>query len=358
LYKWETGFVMTIRDVAEMARVSKGTVSKVLNGAPGVGAQTRQRVLKLIEKLDFHPNATARGLAARQSNTLGFIIPHTGRYTLTSTFWPVLLIAITEEATRRGRNVLLSTTQSEGDIDSAFRSILKGRRIDGAVIGAEMFGEMQLAELLVKNMPFVMVGRSPHLATHYVEVDNKCGARMAAEHLVSLGHTSLAVLAGPPQLPYVADRVEGFLGVLRERGLREPVVVHCAYDTEETAACVTGILQGERPPTAIFLAAGDFVIGALRACQNIGRNVPKDVSLISFDDHPFFPHLTPPITAVCQPLEEMGQAAVGMLFQLIAGQEPAQKAILLPPRLALRGSCAAPRSSAGTAPEVGGKSPL
>jgi len=341
---------MTIRDVAEMARVSKGTVSKVLNGAPGVGEQTRQRVLKLIQELDFHPNATARGLAARQSNTLGFIIPHTGRYTLTSTFWPVLLISVTEEATRLGRNVLLSTTRTEGDIDSAFRSILKGRRIDGAVIGAEMFGEVQLAELLVKSMPFVMVGRSPHLATHYVDVDNRCGARMAAEHLVGLGHTSIAMLAGPQQLPYVLERVQGFREVLKEKGLPEPVIAHCAYDPEETASGVKRILHGERPPTALFLAAGDFVVGALRTCQDAGLTVPRDISLISFDDHPFFPHLVPPITAICQPLQEMGKAAVEMLFQLIAGEAPAQKAILLPPSLAERDSCAAPRFPSGKSP--------
>jgi len=169
---------MTISDIAEMAHVSKGTVSRVINGVTGVGDDTRKRVLKLIESLDFHPNASARGLAARKTNTLGFVIPHTGKYTLTSTFWPVFLTIVTQEAAARGINVLLSTARSEDDVDSAFRTILRGHRIDGAIIGAEQFGEKQLAELLLKNLPFVMMGRSANISSYYVDVDNALGARM------------------------------------------------------------------------------------------------------------------------------------------------------------------------------------
>src|SRR5208337_698080 len=188
---------LTINDIAEMAHVSKGTVSRVINGMPGVGDDTRRRVLKLIESLDFHPNASARGLAARKTNTMGFVIPHTGKYTLTSTFWPMFLTIVTQEAAARGINVLLSTARAEDDVDSAFRSILRGRRIDGAIIGAEQFGERQLAELLLKSLPFVTIGKSPSLGIYSVDVDNEVGAYIAVEHLIRAGHRSIAMLAGP-----------------------------------------------------------------------------------------------------------------------------------------------------------------
>ena len=333
---------MTIKDIAEMAHVSKGTVSRVLNEAPGVGEKTRRRVVKLIESLDFHPNAAARGLAARRTNTLGFVIPHTGRYTLTSTFWPVLLTVVTEEAAARGINVMLSTARSEDDVDSAFRSILRGRRIDGAIIGAEQFGERQLAELLLKNVPFVMVGKSPHISSHYVEVDNALGARMAAELLIGLGHRSIAVIAGPERLPYVQERVRGFQEAMEEKGIGIPVVIHCPYETDEVARCAGKVLAASPTPTALFVAAGDFVVGTLKACAEAGCSVPGDVSVLSFDDHPFFAHLAPAITAVSQPIVEMGKAAVEMLFQLMNGSEPARKAMILPPTLVERSSCAAP----------------
>jgi LacI family transcriptional regulator len=331
---------MTIKDIAEMAHVSKGTVSRVINGMNGVGVDTRRRVLKLIESLDFHPDASARGLAARRTNTLGFVIPHTGRYTLTSTFWPVLLTVITQEAAGRGINVLLSTARSEDDVDSAFRTILRGRRIDGAIIGAEQFGEKQLAELLLKNMPFVMVGRSSHISTAYVDVDNALGARMAAELLAAKGHARVAILAGPERLPYVPERVQGFRGVYKERDLPEPAVFHCSYDTDDAVRCAREILRSLPDVSALFVAAGDLVIGTLKACAEMGRRVPADLSIICFDDHPFFAHLTPPITAVAQPIVEIGVAAVQMLFELMAGREPGRRAVIVPPQLVERGSCA------------------
>jgi len=346
---------MTIKDIAEMAHVSKGTVSRVINGVPGVGEETRRRVLKLIESLDFHPDASARGLAVRRTNTMGFVIPHTGRYTLTSTFWPVLLTVVTQEAAARGINVLLSTARSEDDVDSAFRSILRGRRIDGAIIGAEQFGEKQLAELLLKSLPFIMVGRSSRMSTHYVDVDNVLGARMAVEHMAEQGHVHLAVLAGPDHLPYVQDRVRGVRETCRERRLPEPVVVHAPYETMEAARCVQGILMSRPPVTGIFVAAGDLVLGTLRACTEMKRSVPRDVSIVSFDDHPFFAHLAPGITAVAQPIEEIGAAAVEMLFELMAGREPRQSAMVIPPSLVARGSCAAPRRAASA--DGGGKTP-
>jgi LacI family transcriptional regulator len=337
---------VTINDIAEMAHVSKGTVSRVINGVSGVGDDTRRRVMKLIESLDFHPDASARGLAARKTNTMGFVIPHTGKYTLTSTFWPAFLTIVTQEAAARGINVLLSTASSEDDVDSAFRSILRGRRIDGAVIGAEQFGDRQLAELLLKNVPFVLVGRNPRIPTHYVDVDNVLGARMGAEHLAGLGHTRLAVLAGPDTLPYVHDRVHGVRATCRERGLPDPVVIHTAYDTEEATRQVEGILTSHPSVTGIFVAAGDLVVGALRACAGMRRSVPGDVSLVSFDDHPFFAHLTPGVTAIAQPIEEIGAAAVEMLFELMAGREPVRPSVVIPPRLVERSSSgAAPNSS-------------
>jgi DNA-binding LacI/PurR family transcriptional regulator len=333
---------MTIKDIAEMAHVSKGTVSRVINGVTGVGEETRRRVSKLIESLDFHPDASARGLAARRTNTMGFVIPHTGKYTLTSTFWPAFLTVITQEAAARGINVLLSTASSEDDVDSAFRSILRGRRIDGAVIGAEQFGQKQLAELLLKNLPFVMVGKSPHGSSYYVDVDNALGARMAGEHFISHGHSRVAILAGPDSLPYVHDRVRGIVDVYREQGLPDPVVVHCPYDTSDAMRCAQEVLVSLPSVTGIFVAAGDLVIGTLKACAELGRSVPGDVSIVSFDDHPFFAHLSAGITAVAQPIDEIGAEAVKMLFELMAGREPERSFVIVPPRLVQRGSCAAP----------------
>lgn len=333
---------MTIKDIAEMAHVSKGTVSRVMNGVPGVGEETRHRIMKLIQSLDFHPNASARGLAAKRANALGFVIPHTGRYSMTSMFWPVLQTSIVEQAAARGISVLLSTARSEGDVDSAFRAILKGRRIDGAIIGAEQFSEKQFAELLLKNLPFVTIGRSPSMSPFSVDVDNEAGAYLAVEHLIRVGHRSIAMLAGPEQHLYMQDRVRGFLRAMGGHDLAPAGILHCTYRAEDAILGVTSILAGNPVPTALFVAAGDLVIGAMKACAGLGRAIPRDVSIVSFDDHPFFEHLVPAVTAVRQPVAEMGTTAVEMLFTLMDGKEPEAKRVVLPPTLMERGSSGAP----------------
>ncbi len=325
-----------------MAHVSKGTVSRVINGEPGVGAETRKRVLKLIESVDFHPNAAARRLAGKRTNTLGFVIPHTERYTMTSTFWPVLLTSLTEQAVFKGINVMISTPRSEEDIDSAFRSILKGRRIDGAIIGAEQFGNKQLAELLLKNLPFVMIGKSPHISSCFVDVDNARGSKMAVDHLAGLGHTSIAMLAGPEWLSYVQDRVKGFRDALTEKGLDPTRVFYCPYKTENAIEAITAILRDNPSITGLYVAAGDLVLGALSACTETGRSVPADISVVGFDDHPFFEHFTPPVTVVSQPIEGMGKAAVDMLFDLMDGRQPEPRGVILEPCMVVRRSTCRP----------------
>jgi len=338
---------VTIRDIAEMARVSKGTVSRVLNGKPGVGEETRGRVLKLIESLDFHPNAAARGLAARRSNTIGFVIPHTGRHSLAGSFWPVLLTEIAEQAAARGMTVLLSTSRSEQEAESAFKAVLRGRRIDGAIVGAEQAGERSLAELVMRDIPFVVVGRQSEAVPWWVDVDNAAGARMAVEHLVGLGHRAIVMVAGPGHLHHVQERVRGFQLAMKAAGLDGSRVVHCPYETEAVLPAVSAAVATGRGVTAVFAAAGDLVLGSILACRQAGRPVPQATSLVAFDDHPLFAQFPSGITAVSQPLEQMGREALDMLFHLIEGREPERREVVLAPRLVARGSSALASEQAG-----------
>jgi LacI family transcriptional regulator len=332
---------LTIRDVAALAGVSQGTVSKVLNEAPGVGAETRTRVLQVIQDLDYHPDASARSLVARKTGSIGVIIPHTGSYSMASAYWPVLLTAITEAAAARSLNVLLSTARSEEDVDSAYQSILRGRKVDGLVVGAEQFGQKQLVELLFKGFPFVMVGKSPFVSHWHVDVDNAGGARIATSHLLGLGHQRLVMLAGPATFPSVQGRIEGYRSAMLAAGLA-PRVHHSAYHEESAARCIRMLLTGEHRPTALFVAAGDLVIPALAAARELGLRVPADLALTSFDDHPYYAHFDPPITAVSQPVQDLGQAAADLLFALMDGQVPERRDVILPTRLVVRRSSGAP----------------
>jgi DNA-binding LacI/PurR family transcriptional regulator len=344
---------LTIRDVAAMAGVSQGTVSKVLNEAPGVGAETRARILRLIQDLDYHPNASAQSLVARRTGSIGVIIPHTGGYSMSTAYWPILLTSITDTAADRNLNVLLSTARSEEDTDSAYRSILRGRRVDGVIVGAEQFGQKQLAELLLKGFPFVMVGKNPLVSHWHVDVDNAGGAHGMTRHLIDLGHRSIVMVAGPGPPCAAIERAEGYRRAMAEAGLT-PEAVHCAYSSVEASSCVRGILSRRPRPTALFLAAADLASAAIRAVSELKVGVPSDVALVAFDDHPFYEYLSPAITAVSQPIHELGQAALDMLFTLMDGREPEARGRVLPTHLVIRRSCGAGASSTavgGAAPE-------
>jgi LacI family transcriptional regulator len=337
---------LTIADVAALAKVSKGTVSKVLNDGQGVSADTRERILKLIEDLDYHPNAAAQGLASKRTYNIGVIIPHTGDYSMSSAYWPLLLTAITEQAAAKSFNVLLSSARSEEDVDSAYRSILRGRRVDGIILGAEQFGKKQLAELLFKGFPFVLVGKSPFLSHYYVDVDNAGGAREMTRHLIDLGHRKVLMLAGPAHLPSVQERSQAFCETLIDAGL-EPKVHHCpypdVYHAESTAESIKSLLLREPRCTALFVAAGDLVTPALSAVGGLGLRIPTDLALVCFDDHPLYAYFSPALTAVSQPVHDLGQAAATLLFSLMEGVEPETRGLTLPTKIVKRSSCGSGR---------------
>lgn len=335
---------ITINDIAKLANVSKGTVSRVINGAPGVGDKTRQRILKLIKELDYEPNASAQGLATKRSYNIGVIIPHTSKFSMSSSYWPFLLTAINEQAVERGYNILLSTAQSEDDIDSAYRLILKGRRVDGLIIGAEQFGEKQLAELLLKDFPFVMIGNSSIISHYYVEVDNLGGAEQMTEYLINQGHKNIVFLAGPKVYPYVQERVKGFKQAMSKAGLAPDHVFHCEYDSLIAKEKSKEILQANPQTTAFFAAAPGLVLGVLRAAYEMGYNIPDDLSLVSFDDHPFYGYLSPGITAVNQPIDELGKEAANQLFLLMDRKLPKEKGVIFPTKIIVRESCKAPKN--------------
>lgn len=329
---------LTIRDIAALAKVSKGTVSRVLNDGPGVGEVTRKRVLKLINDLDYQPNAAAQGLAAKRTFNIGVIIPHTGNYSMASAYWPVLLTAITDKAAEKNFNVLLSTARSEEDVDSAYRSILRGRRVDGVIVSAEQFGQKQLAELLFKGFPFVMVGRSSFTSHYSVDVDNVGGAAEMTSHLIGRGHRDIAILAGPEHFPSVMGRVAGYQTAMSAAGLK-PRVRHCSYFTDAAAECVKSLLAERPAPTALFVAAGDLATPAIRAAAELRLTIPGDLALVVFDDHPFYEFFSPALTAMSQPIQALGQAAADLLFALIDGQQPDSGSRILPTKLVIRRSC-------------------
>ncbi|HEX3046493.1 MAG TPA: LacI family DNA-binding transcriptional regulator, partial [Bacillota bacterium] len=297
--------MITIKDIAEMAQVSKGTVSRVINGAPGVGDETRKRILKMIKELDFQPNASAQGLAAKHTNNIGLVIPDIGKNIMANNYWPVMLTEITLHAAVRDYNLLFSTARSEKDRNSAYKSILKGRKIDGLIIDSYQFGEKQMAELLLKDFPYVFIGRNSYITSNYVDIDGMNGSRLMTEHLIRLGHKEIAILSGSEQFINIHERIQGFKDAMIQAGLNPRYIFHCPYRIGDIIEETKRILQQKPRPTALFAIAEDLAIGVLKAIHEMGLKIPDDIAVVFFDDLPMYEFYWPSITAIRQPITEI-----------------------------------------------------
>ena len=201
---------LTIKQIAELAQVSKGTVSKVLNGHEGIGPATRERILALIERLDYHPDSSARALALQKTGVLGFLIPHEAATSLTGQFWTIVLSGISQKATQRGYNVLVLTTPREGDIQGALNQILKRSSVDGLIIGSELIDPESLSTLMKQNIPFVLLGQNPDFQHWCVDIDSLQGTTLLVDHMVAQGYRKIGALFGPAHYPYVKARSLGY----------------------------------------------------------------------------------------------------------------------------------------------------
>jgi LacI family transcriptional regulator len=316
---------ITIREIAKLASVSKGTVSRVINDVPGVGQKTRERIKKLIKKMKYEPNAIARGLASKKTWNIGVIIPHEARYYLSNDYWPILVSVITKAAAKIGYAVILSTSQIEGDIDSAYRLMLKGKRIDGIIVGSELLEERQVRELSQREIPYVMVGRSPVSAGYYVDVDNEGGMYDLTIHMINRGYKNILFLCGPEYYINVQERVVGFSRAVKEHDDIQSRVSYTHYEQPDVLRILEEHSADGFNPDAILAGAGDLFIAIYTALKTLNLQIPQDVAFASFDKLRFYDFFKPKITSIRQPIEQLGEAAFEILFRLMNERVPEAK---------------------------------
>jgi LacI family transcriptional regulator len=316
---------ITIKEIAQIAHVSKGTVSRVINDIPGVGQKTRDRIKKLIKKMQYEPNAIARSLASKKTGNIGVIIPHEAGYYLSNNYWPILLSVITKTAAKTGYATILSTSQKEGDVESAFKLMLTGKRIDGIITGSEMLEEKQVDELLQREIPFVMVGKNPGIDGYYVDIDNRGGMHELTLHIINRGYRSLLFVCGPEYYNNVQERVLGFKDAVIEKKNVRWQVSHTHYEQPEVFEILKKSIEKGFTPDAVIAGAGDLFISTYSAIQAHNLSIPQDVAFATFDKLRFYDFFKPKITAIQQPIEELGEAAFRILYTLMSNRTPEAK---------------------------------
>ena len=348
----------TLSDVARAAGVSPYTVSVVLNGARSntrVSDTTRKRILDSAADLRYHPNALARSLAKRQTNTLGVlfgVVQSTAA--LSNAYASGILQGIVAHAAARGYDVLLYTELWKDAEQSAAR--YRDRRTDGVIVVAPLTDMDVVAGLSTLHLPLVAVSAAPDACPEGVpnlDVDNGAGVRSAVDHLASLGHRRIAHLTGDANVASVPLRRAAFEGAMAERGLAVPpgYVVPCTYDAHTVPDALPPLLLSRPdPPTAVFAGNDNIAIAVLEFARRNGLRVPEDLSVVGFDDIPAASQVTPALTTLHQPLPEIGGAAADALLDLLepspAGQDAAAALSPVPPTLIVR-------ESTGPAPDPG-----
>lgn len=333
---------VTINKIAELAQVSKCTVSKALNDKPGVGKETRDRILSLARMLDFQPDSSARALALQKTGIIGLLIPHESVSALSGNYWPLVLTGVSEQATKLQLNLLVLTLPREGDIQGAVNQIMKRNTVDGLIIGSELLDKAIFSQLIISKLPFILLGQNPDFNHFCVDVDSAQGTGLMLRHMLAHGYRKIGALLGPGLYPYTRERHGAYHRVLDEAGIPWRGVAFSDYYTQDTGVSTHALLDAHPDMDALYIASGgQFFLDAFRAVQERGLQVPQ-FGLGTYDDSVYFDFIQPKITAVRQPTYDTGVAAVQMLLRLIDG-EPVAPIVRLENSLIVRESCAEAR---------------
>ncbi|MDY7041678.1 MAG: LacI family DNA-binding transcriptional regulator [Chloroflexota bacterium] len=310
--------MVTIKEVAEAAGVSIKTVSRVVNGHSEVADETRQRVQQVISDLGYQPNTMARSLVQGRSNTVGVVIPRSAGYIFSHPFFNEVLRGIAEVLGENNLNLLLHLAYH----DTPYVQLYKQRRVDGLIFMSVSLGDPNLEGLLESEAPCVFTCRIAEQdnPTSWVDADFAGGVAKAAEHLFSLGHRRIGLLAGPTDLVSVLLRVKGYRQALQDNGVQvsEDWVLHGDFSSESGRALAT-TLMAQCHPSAIICGDDMMAIGAIQGLQELGYRVPDDVSVVGFDDVNMARFATPPLTTVRQDTHKKGRLAAKTLIEIING---------------------------------------
>ncbi|NEE04070.1 LacI family DNA-binding transcriptional regulator [Phytoactinopolyspora halotolerans] len=329
----------TLNDVARVARVSRQTVSNVLNAPGRVRPDTAERVRQAIDELGYRPHRLARNLKTRASRMIGYEITRSRLGVLN----PVLdrfVHALVEAAENDGYHVLLFTPDEDGLV-TAYDELVGTRTVDGFVLSDIDYGDPRAVALAERGVPFVTFGRPEIAAPHsWVDVDGAAGTAAAVRHVAELGHERIAFIGAPAGSATGDRRAEGFLRAAGELGLTGDDVLDVRVDDDiaGSAEALEHLLSLDVPPTAIVCISDAHAVGVLRAAAARGLVVGRDLAVTGFDDSPLAPLLTPPLTSVRQPLEAVAHRIVANLTTALADPATEPAGELLAPELVTRAS--------------------
>lgn len=310
---------VTLEMVAEAAGVSPSTVSRILNGTAVVSGAKREAVDRAIAKLGFVPDPIARGLAGGRTLSIGVVTQ-----SMDSPFYGVALRGIEDELDKVGYNALFVSGHWNAAEEARCLEVLRSRRVDGIIVLTGRLSDQAL-RACAKSLPVVVAGRTLKASGLFaLKFDDLGGARLATEHLITLGHRRIACITGDPLHPDAVERLRGYRAALEGAGIKyEANLVEPGQFHEESGRlAMEHLLDSRQRFTAVFACNDQMAFGAALALHRRGLRVPDDVSLVGFDDLAGANYAIPPLSTVHQPAYELGHIAAQAMLQLLAGSKP------------------------------------
>lgn len=328
----------TIKDIAIALRISTSTVSRALRDAPDVKPDTKKAVKALAEELDYQPNKLALSLLKSQTNTIGVIIPNLD-YVLAT-----MVKGIDEVALEAGYTVMVCQSDESFGREIVNTKRLMDSLVDGFLVSVSSETKVyeHIRKIHHKKMPLVMFDRVVNnLAVPSVRLDNVDGGRQATEHLLQQGYRKIAILAGPENLNISNKRMEGYLQVLKQQGIRadKKMIVHCDFNQQYAYEATKELIAGKNRPDAIFTISDRMAIGAMLAIKEKKLQMPHDIGLVGFNNEPVTGLVTPSISSVEMYAYDIGKATAKLFIELMHSEtDLSHQEIVIKPKLFIRES--------------------
>lgn len=336
----------SLADIAKALGVSKTLVSMVLNGKGddnGINEDTQKRVWAKAKELNYKPNMMARSLRMGRSNTIGLIVAD-----ISNAFYARMCRAVEDAASKAGFHVLFGSSDEKAEREKSLIQMLRDRQIDGLIISTTLENNAEIQEMMDEGFPIVLVDRYiPDMEVPFVTADNYGGSAAVVEHLVKLGITRIGQLTiSPSHLTSITERTRGYRETLEENGIEfDPQLVReIPYDDikESIRKVIPDLVRPPHSVQGLFVVNNNLAIATLECIQDMGLRIPQDIAVVCFDDIDMFKFCHPPITAVAQPIEEMGERAVELLLARIKKDKAypsMEKKVFLETELIVRRSC-------------------
>lgn len=333
--------MVTIADVARRAGVSKMTVSRVINGSGYISQETRERVEKAIQELGYIPNTLARGLRFKRTRTLGLILTD-----ITNPFFTTLARGVEDAASEHGFSVIFCNTDESAEEENRYVNVLTQKQVDGLLLVPTAGTPESIAFLESHAVPFVLLDRRvPGFNVDMVRCDSEQGAYELVKHLLDLGHQRIAALGGSHYITSSTDRIAGYRRALEEAGLGYEAnrAYFTSFTVEGGYQATKQALAAHPQPTALFASNNFIAIGAYRALRELGLKIPRDMSMVAFDDLPEAVGFDPFMTIIEQPAYEMGRCATQLLLERLGSSAPREpRDVVLPAHIVVRKSSGPP----------------